>query len=95
MTHNSRFVGRNTRGTMIGDPNIHSGISLNSPSMHVGIPSTHFLTKEDIEDELSQIEKNFGMTPEHFYKSWKAGKLHGHEVMKLCCYYEFYKDEYE
>lgn len=95
MTHNSRLVGRNTRGTMIGDPNIHSGISLNSPSMHVGIPITHVLSKEDIEDKLSQIEKKYGMKPEHFYESWKAGKLHGHEVMKLGCYYEFYKDEYE
>ncbi len=35
------------------------------------------------------------MTPEEFHKAWREGKLHGHEVMKLGYYYEFYKDEYD
>lgn len=65
-------------------------------SMHgVSVPPLHILDKKDIERELSQIEKKFGMTPGEFHKAWRAGKVHGHEAMKLGCYYEFYKDEYE
>lgn len=55
----------------------------------------HLLTKKDIEKEISQIEKKFGMKPEEFHTAWKEGKLHGHVVTKLGCYYEIYKDEYE
>ena len=59
------------------------------------IPPFRFMDKKDLEKELSRIEKEFGMTPEEFHKAWREGKVHGHEVMKLGCYYEFYKDEYE
>lgn len=59
------------------------------------IPPFHILGKKDLEKELSRIEKEFGMTPEEFHKAWREGKVHGHEAMKLGCYYEFYKDEYE
>lgn len=59
------------------------------------IPPFHILRKKDLEKELSRIETEFGMTPEEFHKAWKEGKVHGHEVMKLGCYYEFYQDEYE
>ncbi len=59
------------------------------------IPPFRILGKKDIEKELSKIENKFGMTPEDFHKAWREGKVHGHEAVKLGCYYEFYKDEYE
>jgi hypothetical protein len=59
------------------------------------IPPIHIMDRKDLEKELSRIEKEFGMTPEEFHKAWKEGKVQGHEVIKLGCYYEFYKDEYE
>ncbi len=59
------------------------------------IPPFHILGKKDIEKELSNIEKEFGMTHEEFHKAYREGKIHGHEAMKLDYYYEFYKDEYE
>jgi hypothetical protein len=98
----SVLLGRSIRsieiGSSIGALKEHIGaqISAAGKSMHdEGIPPFHILTKKDIEKELSQIEKKFGMTPEEFHKAWREGKVHGHEVMKLGCYYEFYKDEYE
>lgn len=79
---------RGTTGTSIGAP-------VRSKSMRgVRMPPFHILSKKDIEKELSRIEKRFGMSPEEFHKAWKEGKVHGHEAMKLGCYYEFYKDEY-
>jgi hypothetical protein len=59
------------------------------------IPPIHIMDRKDLEKELSRIEKEFGMTPEEFHKAWKEGKVQGHEAIKLGCYYEFYKDEYE
>ncbi len=74
----------------------HIGAPIRSKSMHgVSVPPFHILSKKDIEKELSRIEERFGMTPEKFHKAWREGKVHGHEAMKLGCYYEFYKDEYE
>ncbi len=65
------------------------------PINDMGVPPFHILNKKDIEKELSKIEKKFGMTPADFHKAWREGKVHGHEAMKLGCYYEFYKNEYE
>lgn len=95
-----KLLGRSIRGTdigvSIGALKEHIGAPIRSKSMHgVSMPPFHILSKKDIEKELSQIEKKFGMTPEEFHKAWKEGKVHGHEAMKLDCYYEFYKDEYE
>jgi hypothetical protein len=59
------------------------------------IPPFHIMGKKDLEKELSRIETEFGMAPEEFHKAWREGKVHGHEAIKLGCYYEFYKDEYE
>jgi len=59
------------------------------------IPPFHIMDKKDLEKELSRIETEFKMAPEEFHKAWREGKIHGHGAMKLGCYYEFYKDEYE
>ncbi len=97
----SVLLRRSIRGTnidsSIGAINEHSSASIStSKSINdAGVPSFHILNKKDIEKELSKIEKKFGMTPEEFHKAWREGKVHGHEAMKLGCYYEFYKDEYE
>lgn len=87
---------RGTIGTSIDALKEHIGAPFRSKSTHgVRMPPIHILSKNDIEKELSQIEKRFGMPPKEFHKAWKEGKVHGHEAMKLGCYYEFYKDEYE
>jgi hypothetical protein len=82
-------------GTSVGALKEHVGVPIMDKSLYEGIPPFHILSKNDIEKELSQIKTKFGMTPEEFHKAWKEGKAHGHEAMKLGCYYEFYKDEYE
>lgn len=90
----SAFTGRSIRGSDIGVSSEDVGVPVRN--VHdVGIPSVHILSKNDIENELSQIEKKFGMTSEQFYKAWREGKVHGHEAVKLGSYFEFYKDEYE
>jgi len=71
------------------------GTDIGKSTYDVGTPTFHILSQKDIENELSQIEKKFGMTAEEFHKAWKKGRVHGHEAMKLGSYYEFYKDEYE
>lgn len=98
----SAFLGRGIKGSdkgaAAGALNEHIGIPLNAPGKSIndnGMPPVHILNKKDIEKQLSLIEKKFGMTPEEFHKAWRDGKVHGHEAMKLGCYYEFYKDEYE
>ncbi len=107
MTHKSKInrkyvsKGRGIRvidiGAHIGAINEHaSAIStVGKPVNDTGVPPFHILNKKDIEKELSKIEKKFGMTPVDFHKAWREGKVHGHEAMKLGCYYEFYEDEYE
>ena len=91
--------GRSIRGIDAGSIGVlkeHAGAPIRAAGKHDGgIPPFHILSKKDIEKELSKIEKKFGMTPEEFHKSWREGKVHGHEAMKLGYYYEFYKDEYE
>ncbi len=98
----SVLLGHSIRGTdievSIDTLKEHIGVSVNTAAKSIHdehIPPFHILNKKDIEKELSLIEKKFGMTPEEFHKAWKEGKVHGHEAMKLGCYYEFYKDEYE
>lgn len=94
----SVLSGRNVKGidASMGALKRRIGAPIRSKSVHgVSVPPLHILNKKDIERELSQIESKFGMIPEEFHKAWKEGKVHGHEAMKLGCYYEFYKDEYE
>jgi hypothetical protein len=96
----SVFLGRCMKGSDKGaaPSPLHEHIPLNAQGKSIndiGIPEFHILNKKDIEKQMSLIEKKFGMTPEEFHKAWRDGKVHGHEAMKLGCYYEFYKDEYE
>lgn len=82
------------KSALKGRGNTGAAIGINE-HVPMGVPPFHILNKKDIEKELSKIEKKFGMTPVDFHKAWREGKVHGHEAMKLGCYYEFYKDEYE
>lgn len=96
----SALKGRSIRNTDIGTPiiNEYGSVPISTVGKSIkdsGMPPFHVLNKKDIEKELSKIENKFGMTPEDFHKAWREGKVHGHEAMKLGCYYEFYKDEYE
>jgi hypothetical protein len=103
MTHKPKkheksiYPGRGIRGSEIGIQNEHVGIPFSSRSTSFvrGDSDIHVLSKEDIESELSQIEKKYGMTSDEFHTAWKEGRVHGHEALKLGSYYEFYKDEYE
>ena len=94
MHKKSAFTGRSIRGSGIGASSEDVGVPVRN-AHDVGIPSVHILSKNDIENGLSQIKKKFGMTYEQFYKAWSEGRVHGHEVVKLGSYFEFYKDEYE
>ncbi len=79
----------------VGVP-IRGAVSMSSggPIHDIGFPF-HILTKEDIEKELTQIEKRFGMSPDEFHDAWKRDEIHGFQAMKLGCLYELYRDEYE
>ena len=88
---------RNTEiGVGVRSEDVEAPISTDGKSRYdAGSPTIHTLSKKDIENELTQIERKFGMTSEQFYNAWKEGRVHGHEAVKLGSYYEFYKDEYE
>ena len=86
-----------TIGTSSGALKEHKAFPISTaskPIHNVGM-SVHILTKEDIQKEIAEGEKRFGMPAVDFYKAWQNGKFHGFQAMKLGCLYELYKDEYE
>jgi len=100
----SMLSGRNTRNRCSSIDSLNKSvgipISISDKSIrHVGIRGSedgiYTMTREDIEREIANGEKEFGMPITEFYKSWQDDKVHGFHAMKLACLYDFYRKEYE
>ncbi|MFA4956596.1 MAG: hypothetical protein WC556_06435 [Candidatus Methanoperedens sp.] len=100
----SMLSGRNNRNRCSHIDSLNKNVGLpvgisDKSIRHVGINGNengiYTMTREDVEREIANGEKEFGMPITEFYKSWQDNKLHGFHAMKLVCLYDFYRKEYE